>query len=68
MNYRGEDLDLRTPQTWTRSANDLGVADSGLNGPRGRGFASRNEPIWVDETVLACCNLAYDLAVTHRAG
>lgn len=65
MNYRGEDLDLRTPQTWTRSPADY-PDTSALNGPRR--YASRSEPIWVDETVLACCNLAYDLAVTHRAG
>jgi hypothetical protein len=35
------------------------------NGKRG---AYRSGPILVDETVLACCNLAYDVAVAHRAG
>jgi hypothetical protein len=64
MSYRGEDLDLRTPQMGHRPAIEHGT-DGGL---RGRGYGSRSEPIWVDETVLACCNLAYDLAVTHRSG
>lgn len=61
MAYRGEDLDLRTPQNGGRPAADLQSSDL----PR-RGY--RSEPIWVDDTVLACCNLAFDLAVTHRAG
>ena len=62
MGYRGEDLDLRTPQSAVRASPDLSATD--ISRPRGY----RSEPIWVDDTVLACCNLAYDLAVTHRAG
>lgn len=67
MGYRGEDLDLRTPQGfgpgreqeggqpnwWTRSTIYSG---------------GRTDPIWVDETVLAACNQAFDLAAAHRAG
>ncbi|MEZ5899860.1 MAG: Clp protease [Hyphomicrobiaceae bacterium] len=54
MTYRGEDLDLRTPQT-------LGTGDVGAMG-------ARSGPIWVDDTVLACSNHAFDIALAHRAG
>jgi len=54
MSYRGEDLDLRTPQT-------LGTGDVGAMG-------ARSGPIWVDDTVLACTNHAFDIALAHRAG
>lgn len=68
MAYRGEDLDLRTPQTWTGTPAELvtpAEMQAAQNGKRG-GY--RSGPILVDETVLACCNLAYDVAVAHRAG
>jgi hypothetical protein len=67
MAYRGEDLDLRTPQTWAAPSADL-AGSSELPLPQGgkRG-AYRSGPILVDETVLACCNHAYDVAVAHRA-
>jgi hypothetical protein len=66
MGYRGEDLDLRTPQTWTAAPVDL---SGGLGGEAGRvrSGVSRSGPIWVDETVLACCNHAFDLALLNRA-
>jgi hypothetical protein len=67
MAYRGEDLDLRTPQTWSASpADPAGSSELPLsqNGKRG---AYRSGPILVDETVLACCNHAYDVAAAHRA-
>jgi hypothetical protein len=67
MAYRGEDLDLRTPQTWTGTPAELvtpAEIQAAQNGKRG---AFRSGPILVDETVLACCNLAYDVAVAHRA-
>lgn len=65
MSYRGEDLDLRTPQTWSATPGDLsGTPDSG---PASRG-GYRNGPIWVDDTVLACSNHAFDVALAHRAG
>jgi tetrahydromethanopterin S-methyltransferase subunit G len=68
MGYRGQDLDLRTPQTWRAAPADLGGTK--LNGPRGRtGYAADDDlPIWVDDTVLACSNHAYDVALAHRAG
>lgn len=68
MAYRGEDLDLRTPQTWTGTPAELvtpAEMQAAQNGKRG---VYRAGPILVDETVLACCNLAYDVAVAHRAG
>lgn len=60
MSYRGEDLDLRTPQTWNAGAADL------AGEPRG-GLRSTG-PIWVDDTVLAVSNHAFDVALAHRAG
>ena len=68
MSYRGDDLDLRTPQTWSAtpsefaSATDYAPAGSG---PRG---GSRTGPILVDDTVLACSNHAFEIALAHRAG
>ncbi len=70
MAYRGEDLDLRTPQTWNTAAGDLGSSsDYGLNGTRARTTpGGRTPPILVDDHVMACCNHAFDVAVAHRAG
>ncbi len=66
MGYRGEDLDLRTPQTWSATPADLaGSAEPGTYGMHG---SSRTGPIWVDDTVLACANHAFDVALAHRAG
>jgi hypothetical protein len=66
MAYRGEDLDLRTPQTWVPPADAAAIGELTVaqNGKRG---AYRTGPILVDEIVLACCNHAYDVAVAHRA-
>jgi predicted nucleic acid-binding Zn-ribbon protein len=60
MSYRGEDLDLRTPQTWNAGAGDL-ASDT-------RGGLRNAGPIWVDDTVLAVSNHAFDVALAHRAG
>ena len=71
MAYRGDDLDLRTPGS--RGARDVNrgeIAGSGVgtNGTRPRnGAAPRAEPAVVDDTVLACCNHAYDIALAHGA-
>lgn len=70
MAYRGEDLDLRTPQTWSGATPEItGASEPYSNGSRGRsaGF-SRSAPILVDEVVLSCSNHAFDVAVAHRAG
>ncbi len=65
MVYRGEDLDLRTPQTWSSSSGD-GPGWGAAEGSRNRGYGTRS-PIWVDDTVLACANHAFDVALAHRS-
>ncbi len=82
MGYRGEDLDLRTPQTWTAASADpaLGSSAEALRtrsmsapgapplGQQGLGsHTGRSGPIWVDDVVLACSNHAFDVALAHRS-
>jgi len=67
MAYRGEDLDLRTPQTWGGTPADLAASGDLSVAPNGQRSGYRPGPMLVDETVLACCNHAYDIAVAHRA-
>ena len=69
MGYRGEDLDLRTPQTWSATPADLAGAGE-ISSPQAGGLRSgyRAAPIWVDDTVLACSNHAFDVALAHRSG
>jgi predicted nucleic acid-binding Zn-ribbon protein len=67
MGYRGEDLDLRTPQTWSATPADLAGA-SDITGLQTGLRSYRSGPIWVDDTVLACSNHAFDVALAHRAG
>jgi hypothetical protein len=52
MAYRGEDLDLKAPPGRPRDT---------------AGGSSGDATLWVDETVLACCNNAFDLALAHGA-
>jgi len=52
MSYRGNDLDLKVPSGGARSVPG-GIGDTTL---------------WVDETLLACCNNAFDLALAYGAG
>ncbi len=69
MAYRGGDLDLRTPRTWSASQPDFaGPADSEplAQSGRARGHYAAG-PIWVDEVVLACVNHAFDVALAHRS-
>jgi len=67
MAYRGDDLDLRTPQGWT-SNRDAGAEEQPNWLTRSTIYkGGRNDPLWVDDVVMACCNHAYDLAVAHRA-
>ena len=68
MAYRGDDLELHTPQSWAPPAQDQGPAalDPYTNGARTRGPRTA-QPILVDDVVLACCNHAFDVAVAHRA-
>ncbi|MBU2582196.1 MAG: hypothetical protein KJ622_10800 [Alphaproteobacteria bacterium] len=68
MSYRGGDLDLRTPQS--RSGGERGSFEPPLNGPRefeDEYPGDNRSPILVDDTLLACCNHAYDVALAHRA-
>lgn len=70
MGYRGHDLDLRTPQTWRASSSEAAGGGRSYNGPNPtQGYSNEQEiPIWVDDTVLACCNHAFDVALAHRSG
>ncbi len=65
MGYRGDDLDLRTPMTWGSGTADPAASEtvSPSNGQRGY----RDDPIWVDDALLACCNHAFDVALAHRS-
>lgn len=68
MAYRGDDLDLRTPQAWGSSGRDTSGADQPNWFTRSTIYkGGRADPIWVDDHVMACCNHAFDLAVAHRA-
>lgn len=65
MGYRGDDLDLRTPQA---TAGEAAQTADPFAPPRARPAGSAGRaPIWVDETVLEACNHAYDVAAAHRA-
>ncbi len=67
MAYRGGDLDLRTPRTWSASQSETGMSPEPQLAPsRNRGTYAPG-PIWVDEVVLACVNHAYDVALAHRS-
>ena len=68
MGYRGDDLDLRVPQGNTNEAAPA-PADPFSAPARSRAAVppQRNQPIWVDDTVLECCNHAFDVAAAHRA-
>jgi hypothetical protein len=59
MSYRGDDLDLKVPPGRLRGA--LGSAGEAS-------WSSTDATLWVDETVLACCNNAFDLALAYGAG
>lgn len=66
MAYRGEDLDLKVPTGRLRAlpgsdAPPRSSSDTNL-------WGSPDATLWVDETVLACCNNAFDLALAYGAG
>ncbi|MEQ8825056.1 MAG: Clp protease N-terminal domain-containing protein [Filomicrobium sp.] len=65
MSYRGGDLDLRTPQS--RSGGERGAFELPTNGTRDFEDAHDRAPIWVDDTLLTCCNHAFDIALAHRS-
>ena len=71
MQYKGEDLDLRVPHA--RASRDFYTSDYEATGGNGRWSRSSSfglangEPLWVDETLLACCNYAFDVAQANGA-
>jgi quinol monooxygenase YgiN len=71
MSYRGADLDLRTARTWSATSTDI---MGGFEVPAGapqqsaRAPGDRGGPIWVDETLLAAANHAFEVALAHRSG
>jgi hypothetical protein len=68
MSYRGDDLDLRTPQPVPGDLSATQSTDPFVVAHRARSSsAHRGAPIWVDDTVLDCCNHAFDVASAHRA-
>lgn len=73
MNYRGDDLDLRTPQGRSAGAAEAAMQQemppfAGARGRAGSTAVGRAEPIWVDDAVMTACNHAFDLAKAHRSG
>lgn len=65
MAYHGEDLDLRTSQTWA-PGEVIQPGEGALS--NGKRASLLTGPVLVDDTVLACFNQAYDIAAAHRAG
>jgi hypothetical protein len=67
MAYRGNDLNLRSlvGRPWRESGE---AGESVANGGWMQAVRSRGEdPILVDELVIACCNAAHDAALFHGA-
>ncbi len=72
MAYRGDDLDLRAPQGAGQGTYaGYGDADQARSRTRTNGQyqngAHRSPALYVDETLLACCNHAYDIASANGA-
>ncbi|MEO8420706.1 MAG: Clp protease N-terminal domain-containing protein [Hyphomicrobium sp.] len=71
MDYRGQDLDLRTAR-WSAASTEPSswreaTPQPAQSVPAARPAASRTSPIWVDETLLACANQAFDVALAYRS-
>ena len=74
MAYKGDDLDLRAPQGAGQGTYaGFGGADADVARPRIRtngqyqNGTQRSPALYVDETLLACCNHAYDIASANGA-
>ena len=69
--YRGSDLDLRTPQQPPIAGHRAPIAEpAGSNTYNGSWRSAQNGalgPIWADDTAIACCNHAFDVALAHGA-
>ena len=71
MQYKGDDMNLRVPNSRQSPREPYPTTDYDPAGPRWArqpSYAASDEPLWVDETVLACCNYAYDVATANGAG
>ena len=77
MDYRGQDLDLRTARWSATSTEPTGWREAGsppppASSPTPAAAAARpssqraSGPIWVDDTLLACANQAFDIALAYR--
>src|SRR5262245_35522553 len=68
MAYKGTDLDLRTPRLASPSEPPAGpLREPASNGGGVRPAGGFGAPLAVDETVVAGCNRAYDMARFHAA-
>ena len=68
MDYRGPDLDLKTTRLSAASTEvHRGASGTPPAASSARPANARSAPIWVDETVIACANHAYDVALAYRA-
>jgi tetrahydromethanopterin S-methyltransferase subunit B len=68
--YRGGDLPLRTPRSQSGAREP--VLDGQIMPPGPDWLATamsdvEDAPVLVDQTVLACCNQAFELALAHRS-
>ena len=72
--YRGNDLELKTPRGRTPSRREV-LEPTEITPPPGPEWLSTaleeaeadGEEVWVDATVLKCCNQAFELAMAHRS-
>ena len=78
MDYRGQDLDLRTVRWSASSTEPSGWREAAPapqpsspptpTAPAARASGQRaSGPIWVDDTLLACANQAFDIALAYRS-
>jgi hypothetical protein len=67
MAYKGTDLDLRTPRPATNEITAAAPSERAANGGTARFAAGAAGPIFVDATLLASCNRAYDIARFHAS-
>ncbi len=78
MDYRGQDLDLRTarwsatstePSGWREAAPATQSSSPPTPAvPAARPIGQRAAgPIWVDDTLLTCANQAFDIALAYRS-
>ncbi len=63
MAYKGNDLDLRPARQSAPAREAPGASERAANAAGARPASA--DPIPVDDTVLACCNCAYDVARFH---